>query len=146
MATSKKTAGKIDVRYDAEQTSNAAKAIANMLADKGIDKRLTKEVTSSTWKWEDGTPKYFKVLGVPIKQLKRQGSTMEPPTTVPVRNLDTGEHCSLLVNTMLLNQFASFNGEEIIGRCFISCRYAVEGKVYKGFDTISVPDPEETTE
>jgi hypothetical protein len=144
MATSKKTAGKEvkdqNVNYG---PSNVSDAIANKLAEKGIGKGEAKEVTSSTWKWEDGVAKYFRVLGLPIKQAKRAGSTMEPPTTMPVKNLDTGDHCSLLVNTMLGNQLASFSGDTLLGKCFISCRFTVEGKTYKGFETILVPTPEE---
>lgn len=139
----KKTAGKVTTSGG---VSASEAHLMDYLARKGISAGDAKPVTSSSWKWEDGVPKYFKVLGLPVKQPKRAGSSMEPPFTVPVKDLDTGDHCTLLVNTMLLNQFASFPGDELIGKCFVSVRSEVEGKAYKGFDTVSVPDPSPESE
>lgn len=132
MAT-KKSAGKIEM-------TDSQDALASFLARKGISD--AKEVTSASWKWEEGIPKYFKVLGMPVKRDKRPGEVKEPPFTVPVKDLETGEHKTLILNTMLYNQFSSYPDESLMSRCFVSVCYSVEGKNWKRFDTREVPDPE----
>ena len=103
-----------------------------------------KTVESAVWKWEDGEPKYFKVLTAPVKNEARPGAKMEPATTLKVKDLDSGNHYTLIMNAVLLSGLtANYPGEEIIGKCFVSVRSAAaQGKTYKNFETHEVPDPE----
>jgi hypothetical protein len=126
-------------------TAEQSDAIASFLARKGI--KESKPVSSASWKWVDGELKYFKVLGVPEKRDKRQGEKMEPPWTVPVKDLETGDHKTLILGAMLYNQLASFPKTSLIGKCFVCIRHAeAEGKDYKTFDTSEVPDPDPQAE
>ena len=117
-------------------------AIESFLKRRGIDASKTKEVSANSWKWEEGVLKYFKVLGLPEKREKRAGDKKEPPFTVPVKDLETGNHQTLILNTMIFNQFATYPAGTLIGKCFISVMSPTEGKAYKSFDTREVPDPE----
>jgi hypothetical protein len=120
--------------------TEAEDVIASFLARKGI--KNSKEVTSNSWKWEVGVLKYFKVLGIPTQAPKHAGQKMDPPFTCPVKDLDSGEHKTLLCNAMLFNQFQSYPEGTLIGKCFVSMMHNIEGKNYKGFDTREVPDPD----
>lgn len=125
------------------QTPEQSDVIASFLARKGIRPGEAKAVTSSSWKWEEEVPKYFKVLGTPEKREKRAGEKMDPPWTIPVKDLETGDHRTLILGAMLYNQMAGFPKDSLIGKCFVSVQHAeAEGKTYKTFDTCEVPDPE----
>jgi hypothetical protein len=121
-------------------------ALESFLRKQGIDAGKAKEVSASSWKWEEGVPKYFKVLGMPVKREKRAGDVKEPPYTVPVKDFESGNHQTLICNTMLFNQFQTYPGSTLIGKCFVSIMSPVEGKNYKSFDTREVPDPEPGSE
>ncbi len=122
-----------------KQLTDAQDVIASFLRTKNI--KGGKEVTATSWKWEEGVPKYFKVLSDPVKRDKRPNEVKEPPFTCTVKNLEDGSNQTLILNTMLHNQLAKYEGE-LIGKCFVSVMGAVvAGKQYRPFDTVEVEDP-----
>lgn len=137
MAT-KKSSGKAEVS-NVEQEENS---LLDYLREHGI--KSVKTVESSVWKWEDREPKYFKVLSVPVQNAKREGSKMEPATTIKVKDMESSNHYTLILNAVLLSGLTSnYPGAEIVGKCFVAQRLpAAEGKTYKNFEIHEVPDPE----
>lgn len=111
-----------------------------------------RSVTLSSWKWVNGEPKFFKVLGPVHFGTGTKGSI--PPSLCLVRDLKTKTHYQLILGKMILDAFNdSYPGDSIIGKCFGAVRYDVPvpdkpGQIanWKRYDVREIDPPEDETE
>lgn len=101
-------------------------------------------VTLSSWKWEDGKPKFFKVLGPVHEGTGKKGSNVPPPSLCIVRDLETKTHYQLILGKMILDAFTDgYPGNTIVGKCFGAIRYSVPDATWKRYDVREIETPED---
>lgn len=107
------------------------------------DFQETGNVTVGSWKWEEGTPKFFKVLSPVHEGTGKKDSARPKPWLCMVRDLKSKTHYQLILGKMILDAFQeSFPGDKIVGKCFAAVRYAVPDANWFRYDVRTIADPE----
>lgn len=125
--------------------SPAIPPASNEDAFKSLGYNIKRSVTLSSWPWEDGVPKAFRVLGPIHAGTGKKGSSTPPPMLCLVRDLQTKKHYQLILGKMIHDALAEIPEDKLIGKCFVAIRTQPSDPDanWKSYDVREIEPPED---